>query len=199
MKALILMLFATTAAAQTVPLDVSFMLTDLGNKPLAGVPVRIVFGSDQGWERANVGRRIVTDAKGEAHFTAPVVIDKKLRKMPTNFVDSLFSMPKQTDHLLVAAEMEYAGFHWLYVVEVARFAGGDTMLDDFFVRTRDAHGDFTHVVREDNQGWKMPELGGLVLTGPGYQPSDFLLEHNTAKNQWKLHLAFKRSPPPIRR
>jgi len=192
-----MILFAASAAAQTVPLDVSFKLTDLDYKPLAGVPVRIVFASDAGWQNANAGRRIVTDAKGEAHFTASVAIDKRLRKMPTNFVDSLFSHPKQTDHLLVAAEMEYMSFHWLYVVEVARFEGGDTMLDDFAVYTRDAHGNFTQKIRSDEHAWYPAELGGLALTGPGYQVFDFLLDRDA--NRWKLRLAFKKSPPPVRR
>ena len=195
--ALLMLFFAATAAAQSVPVDVSFKLTDLDYKPLANVPVRIVFSSDAGWRNANAGRRIVTDAKGEAHFTANVAIDKRLRKVPTNFVDSLLSHPKQTDHLLVAAEMEYMSFHWLYVVEVARFEGGDTMLDNFAVYTRDQQGNFTREIPSDAKGFLPPELGGLALSGPGYQPFDFLLDRD--QNRWKLRLAFKKSPPPVRR
>lgn len=193
----LLILFASTAAAQTVPLDVSFKLTDLDYKPLSNVPVRIVFASDSGWQGASAGRRIVTDAKGEAHFTANVAIDRKLRKLPTNFVDSLFSTPKSVDHLLVGAEMEYMNFHWLYVVEVVRFQGGDTMLDRFAVYTRDTRGSFTRQIDESPDGFKPPELGGLVLTSPGYQVFDYLLERD--QNRWKLRLAFRKSPPPIRR
>ena len=198
MKSLLsMLLFAVSAAVQTVPVDVSFKLTDLDYKPLANVPVRIVFSSDPGWQSANAGRRIVTDAKGEAHFTANVAIDKRLRKLPTNFVDSLFSTPKQTDHLLVAAEMEYMSYRWLYVVEVARFQGGDTMLDNFAVYMRDARGNFTREIPSSANGFLPPELNGLALSGPGYQVCDYLLDRD--HNRWKLRLAFKKSPPPVRR
>ena len=192
----LLLLFAASAAAQPVPLDVTFKLTDLDYKPLPNVPVRIVFARD-GWQRADSGRRIFTDASGEAHFTAEVMIDTKLRKIPTNFVDSLFSTPKRADHLLVGAEMEYMSFRWLYVVEVARFEGGDTMLDRFAVYTRDIDGRYTREIEEGPNGFRPPELNGLALTGPGYQVFDYLLEREG--NRWKLRLAFKKSPPPMRR
>ena len=59
-----------TVRAQPVPLDVTFKLTDLDYKPVAGAPVRIVFGSDLDWQAPNAGRRFVTDAKGEHRFRA---------------------------------------------------------------------------------------------------------------------------------
>jgi hypothetical protein len=52
------------ARSQAVTLDVSFRLTDLDYKPLRGVPVRLVFGSDPDWQGANSGHRFVTDASG---------------------------------------------------------------------------------------------------------------------------------------
>src|SRR5437899_12390698 len=75
-----------SANAQPVTLDVTFKLTDLENRPLPNVPARLVFGSDPDWRGAATGKRFVTDAKGEAHFTANVTFDQKLRKVPTNFV-----------------------------------------------------------------------------------------------------------------
>lgn len=63
----------TDAKAQLVALDVAFKLTDLDSKPLPGVPVRIVFGSEKDWRAPGAGHKIVTDAKGEARFPAPVM------------------------------------------------------------------------------------------------------------------------------
>jgi hypothetical protein len=191
-----------SARAQPVALDVTFKLTDLENHPLPNVPVRLVFGSDPDWQGAGTGKRVVTDAKGEAHFTANVTLDQKLRKVPTNFVGSLVSGPQQTDHLMVAAELEFADFHWLYVADLFRFRQGDTMTDGLSVYTADERGRFVHKAEYDGHAWKMRDLKGLMLTHPGYEIGDFELAPepaDTTGKRWTLKLAFKKSPPPVRR
>jgi hypothetical protein len=190
------------AAAQPLPLDVTFRLTDLDYKPIAGAPVRIVFGSDPDWQAPDAGRRFVTDANGEHRFTASVVIDKRSRKRPTNFADSLLSRPQATDHLKVGAELEYAGFRWLYVVDVDRFPNSDVMLDDFSVFSADAQGRYVHKAKQQGRDWFIADLRGLALTGPGHEPWNFMLKPQdgdaTAK-RWTLVLSFKRAPEPVRR
>jgi hypothetical protein len=194
--------WASGAAAQPVALEVRFKLTDRDYKPLAAVPVRIVFGSDPAWQTAVAGQRVVTDAKGEATLRTNVVLDKQIRKMPTNVVSSLLSRPSETDHLRVAAEMEYMEQRWLYVVDVVRFPGGDVMLDDFSLYTADAQGRFTQKAEHNANGWKIAGLGGLMLTKPGYEPYDFNLDLDPAdpsRQRWILRLAFIKYPPPVRR
>jgi hypothetical protein len=191
-----------SAQAQPVTLDVTFKLTDLENHPLPNVPARVVFGSDPDWQSAGTGKRVITDAKGEAHFTANVALDQKLRKVPTNFVGSLVSGPQQTDHLAVAAELEFADFHWLYVADLFRFRQGDTMTDGLSVYTPDERGRFVHKAEYDGHAWKMRDLKGLMLTHPGYELGDFALAPDPADpsaKRWTLKLAFKKSPPPVRR
>ena len=199
---LIVAAWTPTVLAQPVPLDVTFKLTDLDYKPVAGAPVRVVFGSDPDWQAPNAGRRFVTDANGEHRFTASVVIDQRSRKLPTNFADSLLSRPQTTDHLKVGAELEYAGFRWLYVVDVDRFPNTDVLLDDFSVFTADAQGRYVRKAKQQDHGWVMPDRGGLALTGPGYEPWDFMLrpqEGNATGKRWTLLLSFKRAPQPVRR
>jgi hypothetical protein len=195
-------LWTAAAAAQPLPLDVTFRLTDLDYKPVAGAAVRIVFGSDPDWQAPNAGRRFVTDANGEHRFTASVVIDKRSRKRPTNFADSLLSRPQATDHLKVGTELEYAGFRWLYVVDVDRFPNSDVMLDDFSVFSADSQGRYVRKAKQQGRDWLMADLGGLALTGPGHEPWNFMLKPQdgdaTAK-RWTLVLAFKRAPEPVRR
>lgn len=188
--------------AQPVALEVRFKLTDRDYKPLAGAPVRIVFGSDPGWQNPSAGQRFVTDAKGEATLKANVVLDRQLRKMPTNFVSSVLSRPQETDHLRVAAEMEYMDQHWLYTVDVVRFPGGDVMQDDFSLYTTDPQGRFTQKAERDTNGWKIAGLGGLILTKPGYEPWDFNLDidpTDSSRKRWILRLAFMKYPTPVRR
>ncbi len=194
--------WAFHARAQPVALEVRFKLTDRDYKPLPAVPVRIVFGSDPGWQNPSAGQRVVTDAKGEATLKANVVLDKQLRKMPTNFASSLLSRPQETDHLRVAAEMEYMDQHWLYIVDIVRFPGGDVMQDDFSLYTADAQGRFTQKAEQSANGWKIAGLGGLVLTKPGYEPWDFNLDidpTDSSHKRWILRLAFMKYPAPVRR
>ncbi len=199
---LVMFAWVVQADAQPVALEVRFKLTDRDYKPLAGVPVRIVFGSDPGWQNPSAGQRFATDAKGEATLRANVVLDKQLRKMPTNFVSSVLSRPQETDHLRVAAEMEYLDQHWLYTVDVVRFASGDVMQDDFSLYTTDPQGRFTQKAEQGTNGWKIAGLGGLILTKPGYEPWDFNLDidpSDPSRKRWILRLAFMKYPAPVRR
>jgi hypothetical protein len=192
-----------TGAEDRVALDVEFKLTDLEYRPLPGVPVRLVLGTQPDWEAASAGHRFVTDAGGVHRFATSAVLDKRARKRPTNFVSSLLSGPEQTDHLMVAAELGYMTFRWLYAVDLYRFpGGGDVLLDGFAVYTPDARGAFTRKAKQESGGWLMADLGGLVLTHPGYEPWNFMLEPDPAApsgRSWKLRIAFKMSPDPVRR
>jgi hypothetical protein len=193
----------SSVAMAPVAINVHFTLTDLDYKPIPDAAVRLTFGSDPRWQSPDSGERFVTDANGEHRFVAQVIIDKQPRKRPTNFLDSLFSRAQLTDHLRVAAELDYAAYRWLYTVDVCRFPGGDpVLLDDTAVYTRDATGAFTQRTPFDAAGWHMAELNGLVLTTPGHEPWNYALEPDAddpAGQRWTLDLAFKRSPPPIRR
>jgi hypothetical protein len=193
---------AAPTGAQPVTLDVTFTLTDLAYKPIAGVPVRLVFGSDAEWQGTTAGQTFTTDANGTHRLSASVVLEKRWRKAPTNFVGSLVSRPQLTENLMIGAELPYMTYQWLYTVEVARFPAGDVMLDGFSVYTPDAQGRFTRRAREDSSGWKMADLDGLILTGPGHVPWDYMLEPDPADpthKRWRLKIAFKQSPPPVRR
>jgi hypothetical protein len=194
---------AAAAPAQpiNVDLDVSFKLTDLDYKPLAGVPVRVVFGSDA-TQSPGAGHRFVTDARGESRWLAKVDLEERMKKMPTNFVGSLLSGPQKASYLRVGAEMTYFTNPWLYTVDLYRFAGGDTLLDDSAVYTRDERGTFTHKAKQDKGGWTMADMGGMVLTMPGFEAWNFALDPDPAdptQKLWTLKLSFKKAPTPVRR
>jgi hypothetical protein len=49
---------------------------------------------------------------------------------------------------------------------------------------------------------KMPELGAMVLTGPGYKAADFFLSPADAdpdRKRWKVKLMLQRKPAPVLR
>jgi hypothetical protein len=209
MKSMVYAVLAGTVALAAAPafaipvlLAVTFTLTDLDYKPLAGVPVRVVFGSDPKWQQADAGHRLVTDAKGEARWEAQVELDEQMKKVPTNFVGSLLSGPQRAQYLRVAAEMTYFERPWLYTVDLYRFSGGDTLQDDNAVYTRDDRGAFTRRAKQDKNGWMMADMGGLVLTMPGFEAWNFALDPDPADSthkRWTLKLAFRKAPAPVRR
>ena len=186
-------------SSRQVSIQVKIKLTDLDYKPLVNEPVRLVFPCNKGWQDAKAGYPLVTDTNGEGQVTAQVVIDRRWRKMPTNFIGSLIGPPMLTDHLAVGAEMEYTEFHRLYVTGGVLFPDGTTMQDPFSVYTPDAQGNFTDQPEMINGDWKFKELKGLMVTGPGYQPYGVMLSHDDKGGNWTLELAFRKSPPPVMR
>jgi hypothetical protein len=178
-------------------------IDDVDSRPLAGQPVRLIVGLEPGWQNPDAGKRFVTDANGEYRFSTQAVLDQRLRKMPTNFVSSLLRRRQRTEHLGVAAELGFMTFRWLYTVDVYRFPDGTSaLLDGLSVYTPDSGGRFTTRAPHDESGWRMADLGGMVLTTPGYQPAHVTLlpdESDSTHPGWRLHVAFQRQPPPIQR
>jgi hypothetical protein len=202
-----MILAITLVRAQPVALDVQFKLTDTDYKPLAGQPVRLVFAAGKDWQSPNSGNRFVTDANGEAVFTTKVEVDRRWTSVPIGITG--LSKPVRADYLQIAAELEQvlpgvdAGkdltLHRLYKMDVDVLPGGDCATSGFTeVYLPDAQGRFTSLV--PRSGMAIPNSGGLVLTGDAYQTWDHQLAPvDEAKTHWKLKLAFKRFPPPVRR
>jgi hypothetical protein len=192
--------------AQPLPLDLSFQLTDLEYKPLPGQTVRLILGEGQDWQNPAAGNRFVTDAEGKAQYTTNVAIDRSWRWVNVGFTP--FSLPARTDHLQILAELvtvvpaegkdEAISFNILYRMDVYRFKSGDCSHNGITsMYVPDAAGRFT--VRVPPNGLRVPNSGGMVLSGEGYTPWDEMLEPAAYPTHgWKLKLAFKRQNTPRR-
>ncbi len=199
-----MILAISLARAQSVTLDVNFKLTDLESKPLPGQVVRLVFGAGPDWQSPDAGKRLVTDANGQAVFTTPAPLDRRWTSVPIGFTG--LAMPTRAHHLQVAAELEQvlpgmdAGkdltLHQLYRMDIDVLPDGDCATSDFTdVYLADAKGQFRKPV--PRTGLTIPNSGGLVLDGIAYRTWDHQLAAiDDAKTHWKLKLGFKRSPPP---
>jgi hypothetical protein len=185
---------------QAVTLDVAFSLTDVDDVPLPGANVRVVFGAGPGAQAADAGTSFFTDASGEHKFTTSVTLDKVPRKRPTNVFQRVFMAPTLTDHLAVAADLEYMTARRLYAVDLYRFPErGEVLFDGLSVYTSDGQGRFTNKATYDGAGWHMPDLAGQTLQTPGYELWDFRLEPTGTADHWSLMLAFRKYPAPARR
>jgi hypothetical protein len=182
-----------------VSLTVTFKLTDPNYQPLAGVPIRLVFPCDKNWQDPDSGYRFVTDANGEGHVTAQVVIDRRWRKMASNYIGSLIGLPMLTDHLAAGAEMQYMDHHWVYINNSVLFPEGTCMREYFSVYTRDEKGRFSRKAIETNNGWIIKDLNGLMISNPGFDVWDYALDHDESSRNWTLKLAFKKFPPAVMR
>jgi hypothetical protein len=188
-------------------LDVEFKLTDVDYAPLAGVPLRLVFGVKD-WQAPDAGSRIVTAQDGTARFTTEAVVDRRWSFANIGFTP--LSMPFRADHILIAAELPFVlpkrdgddiVHHWLYTAEVYRTPGGDCSTEDLDkVYEAAPDGRFTKLVGTNAAGPNFDTtIDGWVLSSAGYKMWDFMLspdETDTTGQHWHLKLAIMRLPKP---
>jgi hypothetical protein len=210
----VLALFSSLLYGQTVPVDVSFKLTELEriDRPLAGVPVRLVLGEVADWQSPNAGHRFVTGPDGGANFTVDGVVDRRWKMVP--YAMTGLSFPKRSDHIMIAAELEqliptatgeYRHLQWLYTMDIDCYSTDFCASSDIgAVYSRDDKGRFTRQGQREPSashipgGLIMPELGGMVLTGPGYKAADFYLSPaGTDRKRWQVRLMLQRKPAPV--
>jgi len=189
-----------------VPLEVAFKLTDDDNVPLAGVPVRLVFGTPN-WRSSDAGIRIVTDQDGAARFTIPAAVERRWSSVNIGFTG--FSMPFRGDHLAVGVELAYVlpkrdggetTVHWLYTANIIRLPDGDCSTDDLDrVYAAGTDGRFTTLVGRNAAGPNFTgRVDGWELSSAGYKLSDFMLSRPADEGKpWRLKLAIKRRPKPV--
>ncbi len=202
------------AHGQTVTVEVDFQLIDRQTKQgLAGVPVRLVPGEVSGWQGPEAGNRFVTDAQGRAQYTTTGLVDRRWRMVPV--AQTGLSLPQRAAHILIAVELEqlipipggdqYRRLPWLYTMDIDCYTASDCASTGMvWVYTRDDRGRFTvrgeYVSGGPNspQSLKMPELGDMLLSGPGYDQADFFLSlADAAQKRWKLKLVLQRNPAPV--
>jgi len=203
----VLIVILSRTGGRTVALDVEFKLTDIEYKPLAGVPVRLVFGLAD-WQAPDAGTRIVTATNGAATFTTQAVIDRRWSFSNIGFTP--FSVPFRADHIAVGAELAFAIpkkdgddtiHYWLYTADIDRLPDGDCSTDDLDkVYETGADGRFSKLVGRNASGPNFHALvDGWMLANAGYQLWDFELDpdgRDNAAARWHLKLAIKRMPKP---
>jgi hypothetical protein len=202
--------FPLRAAAGTVPLDVELKFTDEEYHPLAGEPVRLVFGLPD-WQAPDAGIRVVTGDDGTVKFTTQAVIERRWSSSNIGFTP--FRMPFRADHLSLATELVFTvprrdggdiDHHFLYTADIDRLPDGDCSTDDLDkVYEAGPDGRFTKLVGSNAAG---PNFDGVIdgfrLGGAGYRMWNSMLEpaadtpSGVAPKSWTLQLGLMRRPKP---
>lgn len=182
--------------AQTVQMDVEFKVTDREHRPLAGRPVRLVLG-EKNYPDPQSGHRFVTDAKGEARFTTPAVLERQTTS--TNFGITPIRIPRRVDYLAIGVELEHVvpmdgqqvTVHWLYGMDIKRFANGQCSSYGIMkIFDRDAQGRFTKLgVLKNQDGWRD---GGYRAAFWRLDPPE--AEAEPPRPRWNLLLEFVETP-----
>ena len=187
---------------RSIPLAVTFTMTDDANTPLPGESVRLFLGlGDQ--HDPNAGQRIVTGPDGTASFATTALINRCWYWRNIGFTG--LSWPLRANHLALAAELDRViptetgetHFAILLTADIWQFKTGESLTLDFIGAYAAApDGRFTVLL---NRGASFAIPGSpLSLSGLGYRISDFMLEPHDGE-PWRLTLAFKKLPKPVRR
>jgi hypothetical protein len=151
----------------------------------------------------------VTAADGTATFTIDAPVDRRWQFRNVGFTP--FSWPVRTDHVSVAAELEFvlpkrdgpdAVHRWLYTAEIDRDANGDCSTDDLDkVYEAGPDGRFTRLVGSNGAGPNFNVIiDGWELSSAGYKLTDFMLEPEdgaAGEKRWHLKLAIMRRPKAV--
>jgi len=207
-----IVLSACGQAGTPVKFHVQFKLVDDDNKPVAGVPLRLVIGvpnwNADGWRWPDTGVRVVTDKDGAAHFTTEGIVDPTWTWVNLGFTP--FSMPVRVRHAGIGFEVMRvlpskngdATYRWFYTADINRRGNGDSSTNDLDrVYEAGPDGRFTRLLAKDvSAPQSVIQKNGLVLAGSGYNLADFALDPvGDGTKEWTLTLALKQHPKSVLR
>ena len=194
---------------EPVTVAVDFRLTKFeSDEGLAGVPIRMVIGDAPGWQAKDAGYRFVTDAEGRAKFTMPGLVEQRWLWEPVGMTP--ISIPVKGNHVKLALELAqpiprkdgtYDSAQWLHTIDLDCTSGQCKTVDFTWLFAKDKSGDFTQPLRYDQDGsLHAPELGEMVLGGPGYKSADFWLStDDPERKHWDVKLVVQQRPKPVLR
>ncbi len=192
-----------TSGKRSATLYVVLSVKQPDRSAAVGVPVRVVIGSETGWQMSSAGTRCATDEEGVCRLELPLSLANRRRKMPGNFFTTLLASRERTQHVQVAIEVEYADRPWLSVIDVDRFADGTTArLEAMRVFGRATDGRFTDDVPFNDGTWRKRLSSGQVMTLPGFDVNSVALDPDPDALDdvvWRLQLTLTRWPDPVLR
>lgn len=179
----LLVLLGATHVTAADPIDIEVRIVKQDGSPHAGLPVRLVVGSEPDSRASTAGETLTTDSDGKISrkVDAPVV-DRKV-SLGNPFVK------RSSKYVAVAVELELVDRRALYWTDldylkdgtlgqmVAYVAGPDGVLDDMLTFHADQH------------AWSFPDQpDGMLMTSIGADLKSFSMEKTADGAGWIVRL-----------
>lgn len=158
---------APPVTAEPILVNAQFVRED--GSPLAGMPVRVVIGSEKAARAPGAGKSLTTDAQGRVRYQVEAPIKQRRIKL-----DSIFA--RHDSRLVeVGIELELLGRRALYWIEIDLVKAGPLAGMHVFLPGRSGQFDLPLTFDEKNHTWSLPDQpDGMRLTGVGAR----LVEHD---------------------
>ncbi len=179
------LLIGTSGAALAEPIDVRLRIVEQSGRPIAGMDVRVVVGSEKGSRGPQAGKRMRTDGNGRVtyHVDAPII----KRKVT---LDNAFA--RHASKLIeVGVEMELLGRKALYWVELDLVRAG--VRGGIGVFLQRGGGNFKLAPKYDRTGhsWSFPDQpNGMMMSGIGASLRSHDMKH--AASGWTVDLVLEK-------
>lgn len=184
------LLAGISADASADPIHVDARFVDEAGAPIAGLPVRLVIGSERDSRAADAGRRLVTGTDGKVAYQVDAPVGS--RRIP---LDNVFV--RHPSRLIeIGVEMDLIGHRALYWVEIDLVQAGP--LAGMAVFVQDASGGFQRPLPYDQsrRAWHLPGQT-MLMTGIGAQLRDHAMSGSDGEG-WRVRLLIEKQTFAIR-
>lgn len=173
-------MIGSMARADTI--DLSIRIVDEKGAPHAGMPVRLVFGTEPDARGANTGARLTTDADGRVSRTVEAVVERR-------WASGDYLIPRRLDTALVGIELDLVGRRTLYWVTLTDYPQGTLIGIEAFVQGSGGAFDAA-LKRVPPASWQFPDQpAGLLMSDIGVKARSWTLEKDAAaegKRRWRI-------------
>lgn len=180
-------LLGASQQASADPIQVKARFVGEDGSALAGMPVRVVIGSEPDSRSPTAGKNLTTDGNGRILYTVDALIkERKIR------LDSIFA--RHASQLIeVGIEMELLGRRALYWIEIDLVKAGP--LAGMAAYVPGASGRFDQMLKyhEKKHSWSFPEQpNGMLLTGIGVELRKHDLKKPAVGGRWEIDLLLEK-------
>jgi hypothetical protein len=185
-------LIGTASPITAEPMQVNAQFVHEDGSPLAGMPVRVVIGSEKASRAPGAGKSLTTDAQGRVRYQAEAPIKQRRIKL-----DSIFA--RHDSRLVeVGIELELLGRRALYWIEIDLVRAGPLAGMHFYLPGRSGQFDLPLTFHEKNHSWSLPDQpDGMLLTGAGARSLEHDLQISPA-GLWTVTLRIEKQKFTVR-
>lgn len=172
-----------SAAAEPEPIDIEIRIVDENGAPRAGLPVRVVVGSEASARAPGAGATVTTDADGKVRRQVDASVVERKISLDNPLVKH------ESRYLAVAVELDLVGSRALYWTDLDYFRSGTLGQMVAYVAGPDGIFDDMLVFHPDRHAWSFPgETEGMMLTSIGADLKLFSLDQTDDGKGWIVRL-----------